>query len=154
MQRRSSWERQQGEPERSAIVGQEGCHQLHTCHRNAQINEDKCLSPPSVTAIGDYSESYYRGQLDRSSTAVGVWYLDWKTAIIKCSQGRSQGAESWGWGGESRSLFLKIQEFRNLLVQYSTLPIWKKFRPLFLLSSCLLFFLPDFSPSFLPPSSL
>lgn len=45
------------------------------------------------------------GQLDRSSTAVGVWYLDWKTAVKNAVKGRSHRAESWGVGGESRVFF-------------------------------------------------
>lgn len=60
-----------------------------------------------MTAIGDYSESYYRGQLDRSSTAVGVWYLDWKTAINKCSQGKEPQGRKLGGGAGSLESFSK-----------------------------------------------
>ena len=78
-----------------------------TCHRNVQIMKTNVCRPPSVTAIGDYSESYYRGQLDRSSTAVGVWYLDWKTAINKCSQGKEPQGRKLGGGAGSLESFSK-----------------------------------------------
>lgn len=41
------WERQQGDPRESAIVvAKKDVINWDTCHRNAQINEDKCLSTP------------------------------------------------------------------------------------------------------------
>ena len=79
-----------------------------------------------MMAIGDSSESNTRGTWDPSRTAVGVWHLDWKEAISKCSQGKGAPGRTLGvaWGAES--LFLKIKEFCSFSQDSPSMLIVKK----------------------------